>query len=312
MIILSVAQQDLEVDGKQYPRDAWTNTPGSILSKIPRRLHHQPDHPLGVLKNLIESHFHDYTAVSPSSAVVTVAENFDELGFAPDHPGRSMTDSYYLNKDSMLRTHTSAHEVATFKAGHNSWLLSADVYRRDEIDSSHYPVFHQMEGARVWEQKDLPHLKELNAKMRKDLEACPLIIEDIRATSETNPYQPEHDPELAAEIAQNLKHSLNSLIFKLFGQARPGAEASAKEPLKVRWIEAFFPFTSPSYEVEVWWGGEWLEILGSGVIMQKTLNTAGRFYDCMGSCSLCSTSASSQGFLKRPVGHLGWDWKELP
>jgi phenylalanyl-tRNA synthetase alpha chain len=271
--VYDLVQQDLEVDGKTYPRDEWTNTPGSILSKIPRRLHHQPDHPLGILRSLIESHFEEYTPVSPSSAVVTVAENFDELGFAADHPGRSLTDSYYLNKEHMLRTHTSAHEVATFRAGHNSWLLSADVYRRDEIDSSHYPVFHQMEGARVWEQKDLPGLKEINARMQKDLEACPLIIEDVEMISGSNPYQAEHDPELAAEVAQNLKHSLNSLIFKLFGQA--GGTASTKEPLRVRWIEAFFPFTSPSYEVEVWWGGEWLEILGSGVVMQRTLQNAG-------------------------------------
>jgi phenylalanyl-tRNA synthetase alpha chain len=208
--------------------------------------------------------------------VVTVKENFDELGFAPDHPGRSMTDSYYLNKDNMLRTHTSAHEVATFRAGHDSWLLSADVYRRDEIDSSHYPAFHQMEGARVWEQSDLAALKKLNAEMKKQLEACPLLIEDIAMTSGDNPYQAEQDPEFAAEVAQNLKHSLNSLIFRLFGQTRPGGAASNEEPLKVRWIEAFFPFTSPSYEVEVWWGGEWLEILGCGVVKQQTLITAGK------------------------------------
>lgn len=48
-----------------------------------------------------------------------------------------------------------------------------------------------------------------------------------------------------------------------------------KEPLRVRWIEAYFPFTSPSYEVEVWWEGEWLELLGCGVVMQRTLDEAG-------------------------------------
>ena len=37
------------------------------------------------------------------------------------------------------------------------------------------------------------------------------------------------------------------------------------EPLRVRWIEAYFPFTTPSYEVEVFFRGKWLEILGCGV-----------------------------------------------
>lgn len=151
-----------------------------------------------------------------------------------------------------------------------------------------------MEGACVWSTKDLKggsevgerlkELRELNAKMAKDLSACPIEIIDIPTTSPSNPLQPSHNPELAAEIAQNLKHSLNSLIFKLFGQAAAASAANSKsdasavteeEPLRVRWIEAFFPFTTPSYEVEVWWNGEWLEILGCGVVMQKTLETAG-------------------------------------
>jgi phenylalanyl-tRNA synthetase alpha chain len=201
-----------------------------------------------------------------------VHQNFDELGFAKDHPGRSLTDSYYLNQEYMLRTHTSAHEVETFRKGEEKWLLSADVYRRDEIDASHYPVFHQMEGAHVWKPQDLASIPALNTQLAQGLAKCHLVIDDPTTISETNPYQASHDPEHAAQIAQHLKHSLNSLIFRLFGQAR----SMNDEPLRIRWIEAFFPFTTPSYEVEVWWNGEWLEILGCGVVMQKTLETAGK------------------------------------
>lgn len=244
------------------------------MAKLPRRLHQQQDHPISILRNLIENHFQQFKAISPASAIVTTHMNFDELGFPADHPGRSLTDSYYLNQTHMLRTHTSAHEVETFRAGNDKWLLSADVYRRDEIDASHYPVFHQMEGARVWTRDQLQELKDLNAKMAEELAACPLVIEDISMTSESNPYQPQHDPEMAKEIAQNLKHSLNSMIFQLFGRLK--AKSTDEEPLKVRWIEAFFPFTTPSYEVEVFWNGEWLEILGCGVVMQKTLDNAGK------------------------------------
>lgn len=50
--------------------------------------------------------------------------------------------------------------------------------------------------------------------------------------------------------------------------------ATAQNPLKVRWIEATFPWTTPSFEVEVFFRGKWLEILGCGVIYQPTLDNA--------------------------------------
>ena len=49
----------------------------------------------------------------------------------------------------MLRAHTSAHQSDLIKMGLDNFLVVGDVYRRDEIDSTHYPVFHQMEGVRL-------------------------------------------------------------------------------------------------------------------------------------------------------------------
>jgi len=72
--------------------------------------------------------------------------------------------------------------------------------------------------------------------------------------------------------AKNLKLHLNSLMYKLFAGV---AGASEGDPLRVRWIDAYFPFTSPSYEVEVFFRGKWLEILGCGVVLQSTLDRAG-------------------------------------
>ena len=270
------------INGQIYQRDSFSNAPPAILSKIDKKLLHVDGHPLSILRDIIETHFSQFTPCTPSSPIVTVAKNFDELGFAPDHPGRALSDSYYLNKEYMLRTHTSAHEVEEYSGGKDAWVLSADVYRRDEIDKSHYPVFHQMEGTHVWPTSELHTLPELNKYLAAQLEKCPLIIEDTTSISDSNPYQPHHDPIHAKEITQHLKHSLNSLIFRLFG---PIATKDG-EPLRVRWIEAFFPFTTPSYEVEVWWNGEWLELLGCGVVMQKTLDQAGECHVGSHGCSL--------------------------
>merc|ERR1712025_498037 len=50
----------------------------------------------------------------------------------------------------MLRAHTSAHQSDLIKMGLDNFLVVGDVYRRDTIDATHYPVFHQMEGVRIW------------------------------------------------------------------------------------------------------------------------------------------------------------------
>ncbi|KAF8636455.1 hypothetical protein AX17_003271 [Amanita inopinata Kibby_2008] len=173
----------------------------------------------------------------------------------------------------MLRTHTSAHEVEVFRQGETKWLLTADVYRRDEIDGSHYPVFHQVEGARIFDASPngMREVEEDNERLRHHLSMSNIVIEDVCHISKTNPVQPEHNPRYTELVTQNLKLSLNSLMLKLFGDA---AGATQSEPLRVRWIEAYFPFTSPSFEVEVFFRGKWLEILGSGVVRQATLDTA--------------------------------------
>ena len=264
----------VSVLGHEYPRDSHTNITSAIIDKLGRRLHLQPSHPLGILRALIESHYPKFSAFSDMSPIVTPARNFDDLSFPADHPGRALTDSYYINKEYMLRTHTSAHEVETFKKGHREWLLTADVYRRDEIDASHYPAFHQVEGAKIFHDTPnaMKEIEEDNERLSAYLASSNIVIEDIPHISANNPVQPSHDAAKAELIAKNLKLSLNSLMLHLFGGH---ANANEGEPLRVRWIEAYFPFTSPSFEVEVMFHGKWLEILGCGVVLQSTLDRAG-------------------------------------
>lgn len=271
--ISRTSTNEISILDQKYEIDGTTNITQSVIAKLSLRLHNQPTHPLGILRSKIESHFHDFVHLSSLYPVVTPAQNFDSLGFPPDHPGRSVTDSYYVNKDYMLRTHTSAHEVETFAAGQSKWLLTADVYRRDEIDSSHYPVFHQMEGARVFktEKAAIEEVKSDNERLSRYLGQSNIVIKDIPHTSPTNPVQPTHDPVHSELIALNLKLSINSLLLKLFGGGARDA------PLQVRWIEAYFPFTSPSFEVEILYQGKWLEILGCGVVQQLTLDNAGKY-----------------------------------
>lgn len=279
----SPLSKTLEILGQGYPTDNKTNISTSIIAKIPLRIHTRQNHPLSTLRGLIESAYPDFAHLSSLSPLVTPFQNFDELSFPTDHPGRSVTDSYYINRDLMLRTHTSAHEVETFRNGETKWLLTADVYRRDEIDGSHYPVFHQVEGAKIVDANadGLKEVEEDNRQRENLLAKESIAIEDIPNITKTNPVQEDHDPIFVEALTKNLKLSLNALILQVFGLATRGLVedgARKREPLRVRWIESYFPFTSPSFEVEVFYQGKWLEILGCGVIKQATLDTAGMLY----------------------------------
>jgi phenylalanyl-tRNA synthetase alpha chain len=272
----------ITVENKQYNTDDWTNVPASILSAVSRRLHLQKDHPLTITRKIIESRFPGYKLHNSLFPIVTTHQNFDSLGFPQDHPGRNKTDTYYINEKTVLRTHTSAHQADVFRANESDgYLISADVYRRDAVDRSHYPVFHQMEGAMMWDKQKLGG--KVAAQVTKDLEALPkhdIEVLDPNPTTdpERNPIQQGHNEEDVHAIAAHLKQSLENVVVEIFRHANASKgdkSVESEEPLKVRWVEAYFPFTSPSWELEVFWQGDWLEVLGCGVVKQELLTNAG-------------------------------------
>lgn len=292
------------IAARPYKLDSTSNLSPSILRLLERHLYIRPNHPISITRRLIESVFsqpsyQNYTASDP---VVTTAANFDLLGFPADHPGRSTTDTYYVNRKTVLRTHTSAHQQAAFRqlfipGPGCGYTICADVFRRDSIDRSHFPVFHQMEGARLWprpqtDDQGLPlsTFQSIERRMeiiRDEVEQLghpPVDVQDPNPAfhSRRNPKQRDYRPEEVELIAAHLKRSLEVLVAKVFDEAKKAGIASghlkpdvADEALKVRWVEAYFPFTTPSWELEVLWQGEWLELLGCGIVQQGLLEDAG-------------------------------------
>ncbi|MDC1709490.1 hypothetical protein POY81_22490 [Phocaeicola vulgatus] len=125
------------------------NISRSIEEKRNRKLHNNPSHPICMFKKHVQAYFSGYEIFDDLDEVVTVKDNFDDLLLPPDHPGRSMNDTYYLDNTHVLRSHTSAHQNMLLKQGHTMFLATGDVYRKDTIDRTHYPVFHQMEGVKI-------------------------------------------------------------------------------------------------------------------------------------------------------------------
>jgi len=90
--------------------------------------------------------------------------NFDALNFDPDHPARAMQDTFFVEPEGsgvLLRTHTSPVQLRA--------LLDRDppiyvvcpgkTFRTDELDATHTPVFHQIEGLAVDKGLTMAHLK---------------------------------------------------------------------------------------------------------------------------------------------------------
>ena len=94
--------------------------------------------------------------------------NFDALNFPPDHPARAMQDTFYVadarggeNSGLVLRTHTSPVQVRTMLDQEPPIYVVCPgrVYRTDELDATHTPVFHQVEGLAIDKGLTMAHLK---------------------------------------------------------------------------------------------------------------------------------------------------------
>ncbi len=92
--------------------------------------------------------------------VETVHYNFDALNHAPNHPARDPADTFYIDDDVVLRTHTSPMQVRAMEMFPPPLyvVIPGRVYRPDS-DATHTPQFHQVEGLAVDEDITLADLK---------------------------------------------------------------------------------------------------------------------------------------------------------
>jgi phenylalanyl-tRNA synthetase alpha chain len=83
--------------------------------------------------------------------VETTRYNFDALGFPEWHPTRSPRASLYLDDETLLRTETSPAQIHKMESTRPPiYMVSIGrVYRRDTIDATHFPIFHQFEGLAI-------------------------------------------------------------------------------------------------------------------------------------------------------------------
>ena len=158
--------------------------------------------------------------------------NFEALNIPANHPAKDEQDTFYINDKILLRTQTSPVQVRQMERGHLPIRMIAPgrVFRADEVDATHSPSFHQIEG----------------------------MVIDKNITF------------------ADLKGTLEIFMRKMLG-----------ENTQLRFRPSYFPFTEPSYEVDVSCfkcGGKgcnlckqtgWIELLGSGIVHPNVLKMNG-------------------------------------
>jgi len=143
--------------------------------------------------------------------IVSAKVSFDLFNFAPDHPARSRSDTYYVDAENILRTHDTVmwyyylnHPEVKKKiaAGKPLGVLCyGKVYRKDEIDRHHLNVFHQMGGLYLTPNTQktfvLDDLKKVLTDITQNLFGTEI---NLRFNPDTFPYT---DPSLEIEVDKN-------------------------------------------------------------------------------------------------------------
>ena len=176
-------------------------------------------HPINQAKDAITNFLFELGfEIIEGPEVETEEYNFDLLNIKKTHPARQMHDTFYVNsKNSLLRTHTSPVQIRAMKDREPpfSFISAGKVYRKDD-DSTHLPMFHQIEGIHISQNVSFGELKDL----------------------------------------------IYTIVKEIFG-----------DDISIRFRPSYFPFTEPSAEVDILSEtGDWLEILGCGIVNPIVLN----------------------------------------
>jgi len=196
-------------------------------------------HPVSQVMDEVTAIFADMGfAVAEGPQIEDDWHNFDALNIAPEHPARQEHDTFFMHRAEgddrpphVLRTHTSPVQIrAMLEQGAPIRVIAPGRVYRMDMDQTHTPMFHQIEGLAIGKDISMANLK--------------WVLEEFCKT-----------------------------FFEVDG-------------VELRFRASHFPFTEPSAEVDIrcsWAGGslkigegdDWMEILGSGMVHPKVLQSAG-------------------------------------
>ncbi len=202
-------------------------------------------HPLTVVRRRMEEAFLALGyEVAHGPDVETDWLNFESLNFPPDHPARDAVDTFFVKDGGvgrdrlLLRTHTSPVQIRTMLAQKPPIriVIPGRVYRKDDIDPRHSPVFHQMEGLAVGEGITFADLKGTLAAFSRRL------------------FSPETKIRFGPTFFPFVEPGVDVAVSCVFCKGTGEAKGAACRPCS---------------------GSGWIEIMGAGMVHPNVLRNGG-------------------------------------
>lgn len=141
-----------EVEIEKFEKEKRLQGESTDITLPGRKLDRGTTHPINLVLREIEEIFLSLGfKIEEGPEVELDYYNFEALNMPKDHPARDDQDSFYINKEILLRTHTSPVEIRVMEKQQPPIRMIAigRCYRRDAADSTHSPMFHQIEGLAV-------------------------------------------------------------------------------------------------------------------------------------------------------------------
>ena len=152
-------------------------------------------HPLNKTMEELENLFQTMGfSIIEGPEVETVANNFDLLNSPKNHPSRDLSDTFYIDEDILLRTHTSTVQIRTMLDNKPPirMVSAGRTFRFDDVDDTHSPMFHQIEGLVV----------DKHVTMANLMDTLNVFIKEFFGEDMKTRYRPHYFPftEPSAEV----------------------------------------------------------------------------------------------------------------
>lgn len=136
--------------------------------------------------------------------VETVYNNFDALNSPKNHPARDETDTFYITDDILLRTHTSSVQIRTMnsKTPPIRMVSAGRTFRYDDVDDTHSPMFHQLEGLVIDKHVTVQNL----------MHTIDMFIKEMFGSEMKTRFRPHHFPFTEPSL------EVDATCFKCLGE----------------------------------------------------------------------------------------------
>ena len=235
----AIADQQAKLAEKALEAKLASETLDVSIPGIKTQLGHR--HPVNQVIDMVTEIFLGMGFTRAEGPEVELADyNFTRLNTDEGHPAREWSDTFYLREDSslLLRTQTSPMQIRVMESHKPPIRIVAPgrVYRKDEADATHSPMFHQVEGMVIDKNITMADLKgTLNA-----------VMEQLYGKGTKTRFRPHHFPFTEPSCEMDVQ------CFKCHGTGEVDGH------------------TCPTCH-----GEGWIELLGAGMVHPKVLEGCG-------------------------------------